>query len=353
MSKKRLLLLVGVLALVPATFLTAGLTSRRSRTADIRQRAVTGEAALTASLALTSPQATYRVGEEFIVEIRLDTGGALVSAGQVRVGYNPAVLQILEVIPGRNISQEPAMLAEVLKSEVRENEPTIYLDQAVSLPGPQAYKNQDPAHLGIYGRLRVKALAEGPTSLNFKFAHEPRFAPQAKGDTDILTLQQGAATDLLARVQDLSLTIRSAGEPPPPPPPPPPPTPVCELNMRQEAGVGKSGLGPSFEYVAFTPSVSGRLEKVAIKAGTYGVGERSVICKITDKDKRDLSPEAASAIFQGGGEEWREVRFDSVNLQLLANTPYYLACRANVAWKGVYWVLDWTKGRTYRISICH
>jgi len=334
------------LALIPVIFLASFAAGSLRESMDLRQEAATNKSPLVATLSLKSQQTSYKIGEEVEVDIKLNTGGTPVYAGQVRIGYNKKRLQVLGVVPGKDISQSPAMLTEILVNNVKEEEGTVFLDQGTGLPSGLPYQNQNASTPGIYGRLKVKAILAGKVTLYFKYANTPRYGTQAKGDTDVLTLLDGSPADILVSSSNLKLTFTSEEveketklE-------------ACEINSCQEDGIGKDSLDKNFKSVSFTPTLSGRLEKVAIKAGGFGVGTRSVFCKITDKNNRDLTPEARSSTFSGQTPDWREVNF-STPLDIVAGTSYKIACRGSEAWSGVFWVLDWTKGKTYRTFICH
>lgn len=356
---------VGLIALLSmAAIIIANQTSKKV-SLDLRQRAAPTTSGLTAAFRVASSQTQYWLGQEFDVDILLSPGGTAVKGGQVQLTYDKTKLQVLKLTPGREVSQNPPMLSQVLRREIAEAAQTLYLDQAVIPPNPQAFI----AESGIYGRIRFKALAEGATTIAFKFGRDPKFALNALGDTDVLAIEGGVVKDVLSHVHDLNLTITTEAPPPVPPTPPQPPTPPpspppspppapptgeCQLKMRQEAGEVKESLSNAWEkFATFTPTEGGKVGKVLIKAGAYGTGSRTIICRISDASGQPLSLEVTSVSFQGDGvSAWRELDFASQSVKVEKETSYRLYCRGSESWKSLYWIWDVTKGKTYRLYLC-
>jgi hypothetical protein len=133
---------------------------------------------------------------------------------------------------------------------------------------------------------------------------------------------------------------------------PPVPPPVCP-GPKQEAGVGPLGIMNVWQYAPFTPSYTGEVYAVSIKAQNVGGALRSVTCKVTNAAKTaDISVTASSAGFTNAdGVQWREVSFNSNRFSLTSGTQYNVACRGPDAWASLNWIYlnEPVNGKTYRI----
>ena len=104
---------------------------------------------------------------------------------------------------------------------------------------------------------------------------------------------------------------------------PPEEPPVCP-GPKQMDGDAPQSLSDVWQYAPFTPTYTGEVYFVSIKAGNYGGGARSVTCKVTNAARTaDISITASSATFTNlDGAQWREVDFNSNRFSLTAGIQY-------------------------------
>lgn len=343
-----LVISVGLLLILP--FSLAAVQQRNVRY-DTRQRAAEGdeeeletfgatgeEVGLTGQLKLVSLRQSYSVGEQFNVDILVDTGGQYLAGAQIKINYNPQLLELVSVKPGKEIDQSPPMLTQILR-QVNEGG-VISLDVGVAVPNPVPYRNVDSSHLGIYGRLRFKVLAAGSTNISFQLDPGRSFSAQSKGDTDLLVLRGSTVYDILGGVQDLSLTLNQA-------------TTVCNFVASQKVGTLRGALGRQPQTVSFVPSQTGVLRRISIKAGSSQAGEKRITCQIMDAGGQSLSGEVDSPVFtQDSGAAWRSVKLSDKNISLQSGQTYQISCRGSDEPESLYWVYDQNLGKTYLVYLC-
>ncbi|PIZ43627.1 hypothetical protein COY33_01175, partial [candidate division WWE3 bacterium CG_4_10_14_0_2_um_filter_42_7] len=131
---------------------------------------------------------------------------------------------------------------------------------------------------------------------------------------------------------------------------PPEEPPVCP-GPKQMDGDAPQSLSDVWQYAPFTPTYTGEVYFVSIKAGNYGGGARSVTCKVTNAARTaDISITASSATFTNlDGAQWREVDFNSNRFSLTAGIQYNVACRGPDSWNSLYWIYlnEPVNGKTY------
>lgn len=107
------------------------------------------------NLRLEPETGKFKIGEEFFVEILLDTGGYQTDATDVRINYDPQMLQVLKIDEGKLYD---SYLAK--RFDPKEGAIIVY---AVA-PEGKVYQGA-----GVFARLLIKGLKTGTTFLNFDF----------------------------------------------------------------------------------------------------------------------------------------------------------------------------------------
>ncbi|MFA5828208.1 MAG: hypothetical protein WC841_02520 [Candidatus Shapirobacteria bacterium] len=153
----------------------------------------------------------------------------------------------------------------------------------------------------------------------------------------------------------------------------PPPTPTGAV-IPTVASCGDAGFYPqgvSFDSaslspvnfisndwmtMSFTPSFSGTVNGVLVKAGSQRGGSftNHLDCKVTDSmGTVDISTEGSSVDFNiDAGEGWKAMSFQSAEFSLTGGTNYQLRCKQNLADRQLYWMREWpTDLKTYAICM--
>lgn len=139
----------------------------------------------------------------------------------------------------------------------------------------------------------------------------------------------------------------------------PTPTPAfCPLKIAQEVGTLKQSIDSQWKYyVTFTPQVTGKVDKIAVKAGNWGSMARRITCKVTNgTGTADVSLTKNSDYFvSSSGALWREIDFRANKFNLQQGTTYRLYCKVQDTWASLYWIYNTqsnSNSKTYRIYMC-
>lgn len=156
------------------------------------QEAAPEAAPIGATFSVMPETGTYRVGEQFTVQLVLDSGSEMVNAVDVILRYDPQLLQVVDTAPDKDGTQ-------VLLTEV-------FDQHAVNIVEGDTVKLAAGA-LSMYGIAGVNTIAEvtfqtlqpGPTFVNFTYY------PPSHSDTDVMSAV--SATDILGSVQSAMYNI--------------------------------------------------------------------------------------------------------------------------------------------------
>lgn len=136
-----------------------------------------------------------------------------------------------------------------------------------------------------------------------------------------------------------------------------PPLTCQPLVVAQEKGNYRYSLNNRWDnYTNFIAQVSGKVSKVAVKAGNWSGSARTITCRITDNNGGNISTERNSATFVSqSGADWRELDFSADSYTLQAGTTYRLYCKGPDSWGSIYWIYNTLRdpnSKTYRILTC-
>jgi len=137
-------------------------------------------------------------GQEFLVEIKINTPGQQTSGGSIQVVYNKDIFEAKEITP-------PLMLPTVLRKKIDNQVGKLFLDAGVEVGNPQYFAGE-----GVFGKIKFKVKPEanaGNKTIAF-FLNNPG-NPAALGDCDIIGTADKVGQDLLAEVNNLNVTIIS------------------------------------------------------------------------------------------------------------------------------------------------
>lgn len=140
-----------------------------------------------ARLSFSPAQKVVNVGEEFEVELILDTKGIETSGADVIIGYDPTVIEILGVRPGLLYQKYPVNEVDAVNGKIGFS--------AVALP-PKAFSGR-----GTLAYLKLKALEAGAANLKIEFE---------KGETtdsNVVQAQSGGK-DILDKVINAYYSIK-------------------------------------------------------------------------------------------------------------------------------------------------
>jgi len=156
-----------------------------------------------ASFSFNPNTMTVNPGQEFEVEVKIDTAGQLVGGALVKIDFNPNTFTALEITPGNEISQVPPMFPVVLRKLIDNSMGRIYLDAGVEVENPQYYLGQ-----GTFGKIRFLVKDQTVTdSKTISFFLTEASNPQALDDCDIIGAQDKVGQDLLSQVSNLNINI--------------------------------------------------------------------------------------------------------------------------------------------------
>jgi len=163
------------------------------------------------SFSFNPPTLTINPDQEFLVEVKINTAGQQTSGASVQIVYDQNIFEALEIIPGVDITQTPPMFPTVLRNKIDNPNGKVYLDAGVRVPDPQYYSGE-----GIFGKIKFKVANQvqiGNQPISF-FLTNPT-SPNTLGDCDLVGSGDQADQDLLAQVNNLTVTISSSNSPTP------------------------------------------------------------------------------------------------------------------------------------------
>lgn len=138
-----------------------------------------------AFLSLEPKNGSFKVGEEFEIKIILDTEEWETDATDVRLSYEPQILKVVKIIPGKIYDDYPTKKAD-------EERKVIVINGITSLS--RTFKGKD-----IFATLVLKGLKPGRANLIFEFA--------LGSTTDSNVVASGIAKDILEEVEGASFEI--------------------------------------------------------------------------------------------------------------------------------------------------
>jgi len=165
---------------------------------------------------------TVNQGEEFLVEIKINTENEQTSGASAQIAFDNQVFEAKETIPGKDISQAPAMFPNVLRNKIDNSVGKVFLDAGVDVANPQYYVGE-----GIFGKIKFKVKDQanpGNNTISFYLSNPTN--PKALGDCDIVGANQKAGQDLLGEINNLTVSISSSISPTPSTSPTPTNTPI-------------------------------------------------------------------------------------------------------------------------------
>ena len=125
---------------------------------NVPQPTTTIQAATGALLSFSPAQKVIKVGEEFDVELLLDTKGVQTSGTDVIVSYDPAVVEVLDVRPGLLYQKYPLNEVDFASGKIGFS--------AVTEP-PKTFSGK-----GVLAYLKLKALKAGAATLEIEFTKD-------------------------------------------------------------------------------------------------------------------------------------------------------------------------------------
>jgi len=139
-----------------------------------------------ASLFFEPKEGKFKVGEEFEVKIFVDTGDYQTDATDVRLNFNPQILQVTKITEGKIYDDYPAKRVDLENG-------VIIINGITSLI--KTFKGKD-----IFAVVTFKGIKPGIANLIFEF--EP------SSTTDSNVVASGIAKDVLGEVEGASIEIR-------------------------------------------------------------------------------------------------------------------------------------------------
>ncbi len=147
--------------------------------------------ALSASLSLSPSTGSYAVGDNFDVQIMLDTAGEDVSAVDAIINYDSSVLQVTDITPGTIFSTYPEQSASSNTIEVSG------LDGSTTSP----FNGSN----GVLATIGFRVLDEGDTDLTFDFTAGSTL------DSNVVEASSGQSNDILNSVSNASYSLLPEG----------------------------------------------------------------------------------------------------------------------------------------------
>ena len=188
---------------------------------QLLQKEATGQGVV---LSLSPKTGSYSKGEEFIVEILLDTDDKPVVGVDVSLSFDKEKLQVKSIVPG-SLFQDQI----VFKNEIKDNKILLSLGSFTPFTGN-----------GVYGTVRFQAIEVGEAIIAFNQTPETKVAQEDDGNIldqtingSYTIIETGSSTPTLTPTPTLVLT----GTPTPTPTPTPTisltPTPSLTLTPTQ------------------------------------------------------------------------------------------------------------------------
>ena len=138
----------------------------------------------TATFILEMEDETTQVGEEFVVNVSVDTGNQEVDMVQVNLNFEPGILEVIEILPGH-------VLTVMLQSEFDNGNGTI--DYAAGLLGETVGGKLDVVQIKLKA---MKQMTVGiPLSFNFGLPRETSIYSQGQS-----VLQEDGAKDFVIKL---------------------------------------------------------------------------------------------------------------------------------------------------------
>ncbi len=147
--------------------------------------------ALSASLSLSPSTGSYAVGDDFDVQIMLDTAGQDVSAVDAIVNYDSSVLQVTDITPGSIFSSYPEQSSSASTIEISG------LDASTTSP----FNGSN----GVFATIGFRVLDEGDTNLTFDFTTGSTL------DSNVVEASSGQSNDILNSVTNASYSLLPEG----------------------------------------------------------------------------------------------------------------------------------------------
>lgn len=146
----------------------------------------------------------------------------------------------------------------------------------------------------------------------------------------------------------------------PTPTPTPAPVVYCPLAQSQENGMGVEGLSTTYvDSVGVTAVGTGLVDKLEVKVGNSGGGERTLTCKVTDAAGMvDISAEKSVVVAGSSATAWRTLDYKGSEFSLMAGTTYRIYCKSSDTTNNLFWTYNnitngvAPNGKTFRIYQC-
>lgn len=152
--------------------------------------------AASASLSLSPASGTYSVGQEFGIDVILDTGGGRTSATDAAINFDPNILQALEITPGT--------IYNTYTSKIIDN-----TSGSAKIAGLADFNNLFQGQ-GIFATVKFIGRSQGVASVSFDFT------PGNRNDANVADIDTEG--DILASANGGSYQITADGVGGPPPP---------------------------------------------------------------------------------------------------------------------------------------
>lgn len=156
-----------------------------------------------ATLSLSPDNNTYNVGDEFIVNVLLNTAGKNVVAVGVYLNYDPSQLQVINIDTTNSIFGKSYEIINYNGSA--SHTPAGKIEIVKSAPRPGVNTSN-----GLIAKINFRALSETtPSEDNVRFEFTSAYA---RDDSDVI-LDDGQGTDILSGVNNAKYTILSSTTP--------------------------------------------------------------------------------------------------------------------------------------------
>jgi hypothetical protein len=192
-TKKIGLAIVGIIILGEVVWSIFALSSPTANsTKNTNSKTSQAEVNKSASvISLVGPN-SIKAGEEFKVDVKIDTQGALADGMDLVIKYDPKFIEVVNpevpMVLNKIFSNFPVNSADATSGLI-----TV---SAVSSPGDPSFSGQ-----AVLGSLNFKAIQLGPTSISLDFT---------KGSTtDSNVVETTSGNDILEMVNNLDITINN------------------------------------------------------------------------------------------------------------------------------------------------